>query len=245
MNVCKKKSLLKKVYDSKIQKEQNKNKLLNVELKFQKKETEYYKVEIEYYKNLLNQTGNMLKGSVSTLTYVMNNYKDAPVLEPIKGERLNELENDKIKLARLLIEKFKHNTLKSYIGDFIIKLHKTQNPNDQSLWNTDSNRLTFLVKEYLLDKTSKWMIDKDGRKTLECLIVPLLDESKKLLQEYFDKECIVLPNKTMDEYEYLIYEQNAISDLITNIDNGVIANDILKYISPPLNFKSIVKYIKK
>ena len=219
--------------------------VLSVKLKFQERETEHYKSELEYYKNLLNQTGSILKGSVSTLTYVMSNYENAPVLMPIKGEQLNELETDKVKFCRLLISKYKDKTLKSFFGNFIIKLKKTENPQDQSLWNTDTNRLTFLIRSFMLDKTPKWMVDKDGRKTLDSLIIPLLNETNKLLTEYFYSNCQIKPNKTPIDYEYMMHEQNAISDIVTKIKDGTIANEILKFISPALNFKNNIKRIAK
>jgi len=123
-------------------------KLLTDELKFCKQENIHYKQEIEhykedvkhyerdneYYKILLNNAGGMLKKSISSLSYIVNNFKNAPV---IKSITINDIDNkdfkDNKKVIRQLIHNYKHKVLHEYLGNHIIDVYKKQDPNELTL----------------------------------------------------------------------------------------------------------------
>jgi hypothetical protein len=67
----------------------------------------------------------------------------------------------------------KEKKLIPYLGDIIIKYYKKENPKDQSIWNSDTTRLNYLIRE-LIDTELTWTCDKAGLKVNEFIIIPLL-----------------------------------------------------------------------
>lgn len=141
--------------------------------------------EVEYFKKMLFVTGDMASNSVRTLTHVVKNYDKAPPLEKITLEevrRISNTENKSVKeYENKLIDEvfyhYNHKTLGKFIGDIIIKLYKKCNPADQSLWVTDTSRLTYLIKKTI-----------DNSKPYEC------KKCSKTNNNECDKSC----NKSRD-----------------------------------------------
>ena len=206
-------------------------------------EVDHYKEETNYYKQMLREAGGLVKKSVSSLTYIVDNYENAPALQTITMEEIRTLEDNEKKFIEDILSAFKHKTLGKYLGSFIIKLYKKDDPKIQSIWNTDDSRLTYLIKELLGNKSSNWIIDKKGVKTTEYLIDPLLLHIKKLLISY-QKNLVIpeLSNNTV-EIEFILDNSKKIIELMNDIDDGVISKDVLKYISCHLRFDG--KLIKK
>lgn len=76
-----------------------------------------------------------------------------------------------------LINQYKNNTLVNYIGDFIIKIYKTNDPKNQSIFSSDVIRELFNG-------------NKIGKKTITCVIKLILEYLEKTLEDYsanFDK----------------------------------------------------------
>ena len=59
---------------------------LNEKLEKSELSTEHYKAENKYYKQMLYEAGGIVKKSVSSLTYAMDNYNTAPALKAITVE---------------------------------------------------------------------------------------------------------------------------------------------------------------
>ena len=118
------------------------------------KEIEFYKEEMKYYKKLLFETGKMMKSSVNSLTYVMENYSDAPAIQTISCNVINKKRSKINKLIEEILCAYRNKVLDKFLGDTIVDLYKKDNPEDQSIWNTDSTRLTYLLKEILGNKNS-------------------------------------------------------------------------------------------
>ncbi len=140
--------------------------------------------------------------------------------------------------------KHNHKKLNKFIGNYIITAYKKENPEKQSLWNTDSSRLTFVIKELITNKSSKWKVDKKGVKTKKYLINPTLEYIKKMLEN----ENISLIKKMEDTYrnnlEEIIEKVRIIADINKNIKDGILSNEILKFISPHFYFDDKFKKIK-
>ena len=91
------------------------------------------KLEIIHLKSLINNTGTIIKTSVSTMAYVIKNYKEAPPLESIKDYSLLHYEQTNAEFVENLIIEHKNNTLHIYVSDFIVKTYKKEDPSQQSL----------------------------------------------------------------------------------------------------------------
>ena len=145
-----------------------------------------YEEDAKYYKKMFLEAGNIVKKSVSSLTYIVKNYNNAPTLQSLTINDINNMNNDNTEkeIVGEIISAHKHKTLGQYLGNYIIKIYKKNNPESQSIWNTDDTRLTYLIKELSNNKSSNWMIDKKGHKTTMYLIKPLLDYVKEILTTY-------------------------------------------------------------
>lgn len=226
-----KNELEKQKYDYELE---NKMNLLQIEIDKYKTESEYFKAENAYHKQMLNEAGGLVKKSVSALSHIVHNYGSAPTIEMLNIEDMEDLEQNNKKLVEDVISAHKHKTLDQYLGDSIIKLYKKDNPEDQSVWATDTNRLTYLIKELMVNKSSNWIVDKKGIKTKEYLIDPLLEHIKELIISY-QKNSMNLSTNVV-EIEYIIEINKRILKIVDDIDDGNVGNNLLKYISAHLFF---------
>ena len=144
-------------------------------------QSKQFEKDAEYYKQMLMEAGGLVKKSVGSLTYIVDNYENAPALQAINMDEIKTLKDNEKKFIEDVLSAFKHKTIGKYLGSLIIKIYKKDDPESQSIWNTDDSRLTYLIKELLGNKSSNWVIDKKGVKTTEYLIDPLLVNIKKYL----------------------------------------------------------------
>ena len=204
------------------------------------KRNEDQKKEIEYYKNILVAAGNMLQSTVSSLTYANDAYCDAPPLKKVKFKQVKQIKDcSDDKLISEIFSAHNNKTLGKYIGDIIVKIYKKEDPTEQSLWNTDTNRLTYLIKKYIYDEESKWMIDKRGVDIDKNIINPILDDVRIMAIKYqadsnFDED---------EDNEKILLINTIFVKLISDIDTKKVHKDILKYISSHFYLKS--KKMKK
>ena len=194
--------------------------------------------QTKHYKHLFEEAGSVVKKSIGAVSYIMNNYKSAPALKTITIDDFNENIPKKDKVAEHILSAYKNKTLSKYIGNVIIKVYKKDNPKQQSIWNTDDNRLSYMLKEIIENKTksSNWIVDKKGTKTAKYIVKPLLDHIRALLEEY---NLSINPA----DYKYdasgmqlLLENSRALLKLANDIDTGITSTEVLKYISAHLRF---------
>ncbi len=171
--------------------------------------------------------------NISVKTYIQQNYPDAPMIEePSSYAKLN-YENQE--LIDTLIYKYKHKCLHEYLGDFLVEYYKKDDPSNQSIWSSDISRLTYLIKEALVDKKSIWNHDYKGVKTKKYIVEPLLQYVKKYIASYWEKNLNKPTNKKKEvDVDALAKRQadyNITYAIESDIDNGIMANDIIKYIA--------------
>ena len=233
---CKEKN--DEIYDLKCKLDQS-EKNTNMQVKetyHYKDELDHYKEEAKYYKNMLMEAGGLVKKSVSALTYSVKNYDNAPHMKAIQMDTIDTFKNPNKQIIDDVISAYKHKTLNKYLGNIILKLYKTDNPKDQSIWNTDDSRLTYIIKELLNNKSSNWIIDKKGIKTVEYLIDPLLEHIKTLVKSYQINYKLPDVIKDNTEIEMILENSTKMAHLINDIDDGILAKDVLKFISSHLRF---------
>lgn len=120
-------------------------------------------------------------------------------------------------------------TLYKYIGDMIVKLYKKDNEKDQSIFNSDTSRLTYIISKVLYkDGETKWHIDKGGVNTKGIIIKPILEELRPLIVEYHHRKCV--RQEETDDWRRLRIEEKSLT-IIKNIDNEVLHDKILKYMA--------------
>ncbi|ARF12633.1 zinc finger protein [Klosneuvirus KNV1] len=109
---------------------------------------------INHYKSLLNNAGVVIKKSVSALSYVAQNYKDAPKLDKLDDYSYLQFkdENDEFDLLETVFIEHQNGNLHEYIGNIIVDAYKKDNPDEQSLWSSDTTRLTYVIRDILHKK---------------------------------------------------------------------------------------------
>ena len=172
--------------------------ILEKENQIQKCEKELYKQKSEIHEkdkifaqDIARTTAKTTFTAVNGLTYVKEHYPNAPVLKKLDKYNLG----DDSELIESLLFYSGKGTLSNYIGDFLIKFYKKNDPNDQSLWTTDIARLTFIVRQ-ILRKKIDWHYDKKGIKVCNTIINPLLSNIKTILKKYINDINDVINGKS-------------------------------------------------
>lgn len=212
-----------------------------------KKQVEILQTENHYHKQLINSAGGMIKKSMNTLNYLLLNYKDAPHIQGLPNYSIiSKSVNDLIKTIVYYYEK---NKLDKHIGDFIIGQYKKEEPELQSLWSSDTERLNYFICELIKGQNdtknnetrTQWVLDKKGLKMSKYVIKPLLDYIYDINSNYINQqnerieEIINNDNNDIDTIS-IIKEMQILASINVDIKNNKLANDINKYIAPHFYF---------
>lgn len=204
------------------------------------------KKENEFQKELINETGGIIKESMNTMSFVIKNYKDAPSLEKCD---YSIFFINKEKFIKDMAYYNKNNIIEQQLGNIIISKHKKQNPEQQSIWSTDSSRQNYLIKQNnveiskdnkkeIIKKGSEWIRDKAGTKMTKTIISPLLNSVKQLNDEHIKETNNKISKGEMNidsqckSIEYMM----EMSNINTKIKNETLAKGINKYIAPHFSF---------
>ena len=185
----------------------------------------------------INNNNNTYK--ISVKNYVQTNYPDAPPLAaPTDYAKLTYNNQE---LIDTLLYYYRHKSLHKHLGDFIVGYYKKDDPALQSLWTSDVSRLTYIVKESLAGKESIWNHDPKGIRTKKFIINPMLEHIRKYLNEYWDENIVKDNNKkkgkniNVEALEKRQQIYNNIHAIRLDIDNGILADEIIKYIASDLH----------
>jgi hypothetical protein len=189
------------------------------------------KSEVAHLKSIVNNTGSIVKTSVSTMAYVIKNFKDAPALEMINDYSKLHNEQDNNSFIEELIHQYDHQKLDMYIGNFIVKTYKKEDPSKQSIWNSDTNRLTYLIRELLNNKVD-WKVDKKGIKTKQFIIEPILEYIDDQIRNYIQNFTIDYETISTKDAEKKMMKIKSATEIIKQTEDKVLCEQILKYIAP-------------
>jgi len=234
---------------------QYENKMKEIQLKSKSKDKEIKSLEkqVEYLKSIVNASGSIintsvvtLNKSVSTLQYIINTYKTSPpfnvmsniaAIENNGGDYDNDAPDDSdpvtknTKFVELLIYKFKNNSLVKYLGDFIIKNYKKNDLTQQSIWNSDSSRMNYIIRHQIDENSAELRSDKKGIIATKIAIDPLLKHIEESITKYYAS-----PNMQMNpkdtSYDILYEKIENVTKMKQYIEEKIVSTNILKYISP-------------
>ncbi len=191
--------------------------------------------EAKYYKDLIIGAGNLAHKTVSAFGYVMKKYENAPCLTCLDDYKVIHPNMDDAGFVREISYSFEKKTLAAFIGNFIIQFYKKDDPSIQALWNSDTSRFTYFIKQ-LFNEKGFWKVDKKGITVKEIIIDPMIDYILNLIKSQVQNICNF--NKTNsaflrckeieDNNKYLL----KLTEIKQEIDLGNVSNDVLKYISP-------------
>ena len=195
--------------------------------------TDLLKSENRNLRILLNNAGTVVKTSVSTMSYIVKNYNEAPALEGPKNVAALHYDKTPQEFIERVIYEYRHENLIPYIGNIILKDYKKDDPKKQSLWNSDTARLTYIIRE-LFNKTIDWRVDKKGIRTTQFIITPVLDYITEKLEDYIEKSAIGdRSESTKSVVDKMMNLQHA-RDIIQLIEDKVLEEEILKFMAPHL-----------
>lgn len=208
------------------------NEILKRELFQKNKMISILESDVTHLKLVVNNTGTIAKTSVSALSYVLQNYTKAPALELMTEYAALNYDQDHDKFIPTIIHEYNHKHLDAYIGNFIVRSYKKDDPSEQSLWNSDTSRLTYIVRDIVANNKVDWKVDKKGLKTNELIIAPILKYVDGQLRNYLATSYIDYVN--CSHYELKTYKDNVniIHEITKKIETKALNDDILKYIAP-------------
>lgn len=215
---------------------------------------EYFDKKIEYYRNVIGVAGGLAAKAVSSMSHVVNNYSDAPAIRKLTIQDIRSHENFKYcstknyedKMIDQVLYAYNNGNIGEYVGDIIVGVYKKQDPMEQSIWTTDTSRLTYVIKKHVGNKVSEWTIDKKGYETIKMIIEPITRKIRKLAVKYINEICPDLGN--IQDYgvdkDHIMKLTEMCCGLIKDIDDGKVQKKILKYIAAHLHVKKDKQRLK-
>ncbi len=244
----KEKEELKKEKEKQLEKTEKQLEELKKEKDEEKKKLEeqllYYR-DVAYYKK--DNDTNM-----TNLNFINKHYDDAPALEGPKDLHklfnADKSANPDVYYANLASELGSHhrlNILHKVISDFIVKDYCKEDKSKQSVWNSDSSRLNYIVRE-CIQKEKIWIMDKSGQSLLKKVIKPIIEYIKPDLEEA-TKRVISYANKPNGITYMDMKDHQALLEIGNNIMNNTLQEDILKELTQHFNInqKLLLKDIKE
>ena len=244
---CNEKESLVTKYDVEIDKYKQENahlkEMQKQHFEMQKQHIEMQKqqqAEIKRLETLIKNAGGVIKTSVSALAYVAQNYNNAPALKQIKD--FSYLENadndsdndsdDENDLAQTIIKSHDNKTIVDYLGNIIVQAYKKDDPTKQSIWNSDSTRLTYMIRE-LIDKKPDWQVDKKGVKTTRYIIAPLLEYIRQLMADFIENNRL---ENFLHDSDWRMKKRmdnlKSACEICYNIKNKFLSEQLIKHIAP-------------
>ena len=113
-------------------------------------------------------------------------------------------------------------------------------PAEQSIWTTDTSRLTYVVKQLISNNSTKWIIDKKGVETKKYIITPLIKKIQELATDYHKSQVLDVDfdECSQKEIDKMTNINEKYKNFVANVLNGKLHEDILKYLSPHLSFNN-------
>lgn len=227
----------------------------DTKLQEKNKEINQLKHLVLYFEDLLSMTHRTLDKSVSAISYA-NMYLVSQQAKPLEEPSKDNLKllyhnkrypkNEKIykkknqdELQKMYSRKLYDNAtyeyaggtkqLAEYITEIIVEIYKKDDPKDQAVWNSDSARLNFIIREFIENtELAKWQKDKKGVKVTKVIIDPIIEELKHVLEKEIVNSSKIMAEKGGFVREEELRRVNRSAKIIKDIDDGVLQNAILK-----------------
>ena len=231
---------------------------LKLTVQFLEKEVKMLK-ENNNNNNSVTNINNNKNIYISVMNFAQNNYSNAPQLLKFDNcDQIKEEDPDR-NLVGALTYNYNNDCLHKYLGNFVIKNYKKDDPSQQSVWASDASRLNYIVKELMANKESIWINDPKGQRVKKYIIDPLLkyvddecskyidkeDKRRKIWQEKVRKRLIDIDDKELKK----MVENNIIITAITKIreeiGNNNLTDAIGKYIAPHLSMDKVKRIDNK
>lgn len=170
----------------------------------------------------IKQTHPIIHGGV---TYCRKNFTEAEPIEALDYETVYSQED---RFEEYLLYKYKEKQLISFFGDGLISEYAKEDPQEQSVWCSDTSRSSYILREMGARKP-KWISDKNGYKFKTTIIKPILQETKTIISKF--SKSVTLDDCKGDHSKYSEIQQDCLK-LGKYLDSVELPNSVLKYIAP-------------
>ncbi|ARF09881.1 zinc finger protein [Indivirus ILV1] len=207
--------------------------IININNNHMKEKVESLETQLKEARKQIDTYESLLKSAltphiINNFTYISNNYPNTPALESQKSYN-NLLEAKTMTLIEVITMYHDKKRMPNFIGDYIIKMYKKEDANEQSMWSSDISRLTYIIRESV-NKENIWSYDKKGIQTKKIIIDPALEYIKEYLIEFCDKN-----GTSTNEPKFT--QLRAAVEILQYINSGLLADDVIRYIAPVFSIK--------
>ncbi len=189
--------------------------------------------EVEYLKSVCKKSSNLVSETMSTVNFIIHNLTSAPPIDKnMDYKKIIYQNKDKMDILDELVHHFRHKSLPKYIGDIIVKCYKKEDPNEQSIWNSDIARKNYLLRE-IINKETEWITDKKGVKTTKIIIEPIIKIIENLIRNFLKDDRSMNKDGTINK-EILEKRLNIgieLNEILLSIDHKTLHNEINGYIA--------------
>ena len=180
--------------------------------------------------------------NISVKNYVQKNYANAPGLKKLDDYGFIKYDD---KLLDTIGYQYRNKILDKYLGDFLIGFYKKEDPAEQAIWNSDVSRLTYVIKELLVNNKSCWNTDPKGIRTKNYIINPLLIFLKNIINEYSINFSNTISDKNIEDITQLLDNLHSLTLLVKDINNNLMSDSIVKYIAPYFSLDKLPELLEK
>jgi len=205
------------------------------ELNSVKKELADMKKEMKQKDNIIENATKANKYAMSTFNTLAHKFVNAPPLRKIKVPEIKTIMYKGVKddeLVAGLIYYNRNKVLIKFIGNSIVSSYKKENPHDQSFWNSDTQRLSYIIRA-IANENTQWVRNSGGTQVMEYIIQPILDYLDKEVRTYI-KTTPQSDYPNIFEYNDHMLDAHILSQELTDKKN--LGDQILTYISPYFHF---------
>ena len=196
---------------------------------------------IEILKTQSTTTNAIAAKTVSALTYLATKHKNAPPLLQVEYEEAKKLlkcDSDDSLIENILTE-YREDRLDKFIGDIIVRHYKKEDPNQQSIWNSDATRLSFLIKDIIGEK-SKWIKDNEGIKLRQLVIKPITALIEDLIKDWNEKQAkIGNHHMTGEQLDKNLRDQASALGILAKIKSCAFEEPIAIHVCPRVGLNRI------
>lgn len=163
----------------------------------------------------INTSVNTIEKSMSALTYLTTHFRKAPEFKKLTHDGAKKLLMFEKKLSEYLSYNNDNNTLDQYLGNIILKHIQTEDPQNQSVWNSDVSRLTYLIRK-LVGNKQIWERDAKGEIFINYVISPIIDYVESYVNDCIEKETLKdEPQTLLEQDDRMRYRGSLVSILQT------------------------------
>ena len=164
------------------------------------------------------------------------------------NQKKNKMQNKKEEIyVEKLLSLFKNDKLVEYIKDIIVPMYKTDDPKQQTVWNTDTARLNYVIRD-IVGKQTEWITDKKGLKVTKYVIKPITKLMAEMTEKYSKNHCKIIQkhDSSLEEIKCHVEKQNLAILLIHDLLKGDINAHVCHQLCPEFHLDKnyMNKYIK-